>query len=123
MAIIDKINFGLSNIGKTGADLEKAIGVSHSVYSQWNTGKTKPSKRRLPDIAAFLGVSVEWLLSEETEIPATGNGNGVIGADSDKDEAIKLYQDAPQWLKDQVLALLKAEVSSRADSGKDPKVP
>lgn len=117
MAIIDKINLGLSNIGKTGADLEKAIGVSHSVYSQWNTGKTKPSKRRLPEIADYLGVTVEWLVDQE-KIPATKADDGV---GLERDEAIRLYQNAPQWLRDQILGLLKAEVSSREDSGKDPK--
>ena len=77
MAIIDRINLGLAKLGKSGSDLEKALGMSNSVYSQWNTGKTKPSKKRLPEIAEFLGVSVEWLLDdEETKKPATDNGDG-----------------------------------------------
>lgn len=77
MDIIDKINLGLTKAGKSGADLEKALGLSHSAYSQWNTRRTKPAKKRLPEIAAFLGVSVEWLLDdEETKKPATDSGDG-----------------------------------------------
>lgn len=48
MDAIDKINFYLSKKGKNGADLSRALGLSNSIYSQWNTRKTKPSNVRLP---------------------------------------------------------------------------
>lgn len=67
MNSIDKINLLLTKLGMTGADLERAIGVSQSVYSQWNTGRTTPSKRSLSKIAIVLGVSIEELLPDETK--------------------------------------------------------
>lgn len=65
MDTIDKINFYLAKSGKTGADLSRALGLSNSIYSQWNTKKTKPRKSKLPVIADFLGVTVEDLLPDE----------------------------------------------------------
>lgn len=65
MNTIDKINYFLFKQGKTGADLSRALGLSNSVYSQWNTGKTKPRKSKLTAIAEYLNVSVEDLLPDD----------------------------------------------------------
>lgn len=70
MSKIANINAYLQECGKTGADLAKAIGLSNSVYSQWNTGKNDVSNRNLPKIAAYftsqLGrtITVSDLLAE-----------------------------------------------------------
>ena len=113
MAIIDKINLGLSKIGKTGAELEKELGLSHSVYSQWNTGKTKPSKKRLPDIANYLGVTVEWLL-EETEIPPSkDDGN------DPKAELIQLIPGLTDREYQILLSTAKSLVESRPTADND----
>lgn len=68
MRTIDKINYYLRIIGKTGADLSRALGLSNSIYSQWNTGKSKPSPQRLPAIAEYLGVSVADILPDDEEV-------------------------------------------------------
>lgn len=65
MTTIEKINLALAKRQMSGADLERELGVSRSVYSQWNTGKTNPSKKRLVKIAEILGVSVESLLPDD----------------------------------------------------------
>lgn len=70
MDAIDKINFYLSKKGKNGADLSRALGLSNSIYSQWNTRKTKPSNVRLPAIAEYLGVSVEDIMPDDVAAPA-----------------------------------------------------
>lgn len=67
MDAIDKINYILAEKGLTGADLERMIGVSNSVYSQWNTKTTKPSKRSLLKVADALGVSVAYLLGNDEQ--------------------------------------------------------
>ena len=74
MDAIDKINFYLSKKGKNGADLSRALGLSNSIYSQWNTRKTKPSNVRLPVIAEYLGVSVEDLMPDDVAAPAASEG-------------------------------------------------
>lgn len=74
MDAIDKINFYLSKKGKNGADLSRALGLSNSIYSQWNTRKTKPSNVRLPAIAEYLGVSVEDIMPDDVDAPAASEG-------------------------------------------------
>lgn len=68
MRTIDKINYYLRIIGRNGADLSRALGLSNSIYSQWNTGKSKPSPQKLPAIAEFLGVSVADILPDDEEV-------------------------------------------------------
>lgn len=68
MDTIDKINYYLVKQGKTGADLSRALGLSNSIYSQWNTGKSKPKKSKLSVIAEYLGVSVEDILPDDEEV-------------------------------------------------------
>lgn len=74
MDTIDKINYYLVKQKKTGADLSRALGLSNSVYSQWNTGKTKPKKSKLMAIAEYLGVSVEDIMPDDVAAPAAPQG-------------------------------------------------
>mgnify|MGYP002639157881 CR=1 FL=1 len=74
MDAIDKINFYLSKNAKNGADLSRALGLSNSIYSQWNTRKTKPSNARLPAIAEYLGVSVEDIMPDDVAANAASEG-------------------------------------------------
>lgn len=62
MDIIDKINALLAANGKTGADMSRDLGFSNSIYSQWNTKKTKPSNKTLTKIAGYFDISVDDLL-------------------------------------------------------------
>ena len=89
---IDKINFYLSKKGKNRADLSRALGLSNSIYSQWNTRKTKPSNARLPAISEYLGVSVEGIMPYDVAAPAASEG-AKKAPDPEiegKDEKIKL---------------------------------
>ena len=75
MDAIDKINKLLTQKGMSGAELEKKIGVSNSVYSQWNTKATKPSNKSLVKVAAALGVDVSDILPDGDEKKPVPNGN------------------------------------------------
>ncbi len=68
MTTIEKINLALAKRQMSGADLERKLGVSRSVYSQWNTGRTNPSKKRLAQIAEILEVTVESLLPDDEAV-------------------------------------------------------
>lgn len=100
MNTIDKINYYLVKQGKTGADLSRALGLSNSVYSQWNTGKTKPKKSKLMAIAEYLGVSVEDIMPDDVAATAASQGakkapdpeiEGVM-KDEDLKEAVELLK-------------------------------
>lgn len=74
MDAIDKINRLLVLKGMSGAELEKKIGVSNSVYSQWNTKATKPSNKSLLKVAAALDVDVNDITADKNENKPTFDG-------------------------------------------------
>lgn len=74
MDAIDKINVFLAQRGMTGADLERKIGASNSVYSQWNTKTTKPSNKSLIKVAAVLGVDVTEIMPDAKKEKPTQKG-------------------------------------------------
>lgn len=99
MRTIDNINYYLSKQQKNGADLCEYLGVSSGVYSQWNTGRTRPRKSKLPVIAEFLGVSVNDLVGDDStqQEKPTAKGDGLIsGLPQDVQKIISLCQENPQ---------------------------
>lgn len=108
MDSIDKINLHLTRLGMSGADLEREIGVSNSVYSQWNTKSTKPSKKNLIKVAKLFGVDVAELMPDvgQKENPATESSevserdirllNWFRSLPAEKQKAILISQDAPK---------------------------
>lgn len=116
MGIIDRINAELTRQGKTGADLSRALGLSNSIYSQWNTGKVKPSKKNLGRIANYLGVSVDYLLgNEETPTP---EGEREITFD---DFTYAMYDEAKDLPPEKKQMLLEMARFMKADLEKDKK--
>ena len=63
MDVIDRINERLAIIGKNGAEMSRELGLSNSIYSQWNTRKTKPSKKTINLLASYLDTTPEYLLT------------------------------------------------------------
>ena len=55
--------------GLTQVDLARAIHVTQSAVSQWETGKTVPDLQQLYILSNFFGVSVDALTSEKGIIP------------------------------------------------------
>ena len=81
MTTIEKINFQLAKHNMTGADLERKLGVSRSVYSQWNTGKTKPSMKSLGRIAELFDISVADLLPDNEKTASATEAKAVTDDD------------------------------------------
>ncbi len=63
-SVIDRINLRLTEIGMSGAELARELGLSNSIYSQWNTGKTQPSKKTLVRIAKCLDIPIQELIPQ-----------------------------------------------------------
>lgn len=111
MDSIDKINAFLAIRGWSGADLERAIGASHSVYSQWNTRQTKPSNRSLVKVAKALGVDIAEVLPDKEDTKnghkntATTNSDGNSPSDIELLNAFKSSDEATQELIRRVLGL------------------
>jgi transcriptional regulator with XRE-family HTH domain len=67
LAIIKRIEIRLSEIGMSKADFYRQSGISSASFSQWNTGVHNPTEKKLQAAAECLGVSLEYLLGEETK--------------------------------------------------------
>jgi transcriptional regulator with XRE-family HTH domain len=77
LAIIKRIELRLTELGMSKADFYKLSGISSASYSQWNTGKYKPSESKLRSAAECLGVSFEYLCNgvrENTAKAPTAEG-------------------------------------------------
>lgn len=59
---------GLSQIA-----VGEKLGVAAAAVCQWETGKTYPDSRRLPEIAKLYGCTVDELLTEDVIVPG-GDG-------------------------------------------------
>lgn len=95
------------------ADFYRDCGISSGALSQWKSGQTQPSLSNINKIAKYLHVSPTWLLEGSLKAPTQYEELALETKIPDPvkvedEEFIRLYQAAPQWLKDQVRALLAA---------------
>jgi len=60
--------------GKTQKEVAKLFGIDRVNVTQWEGDTTRPDPDKLPRLAKFLGVSLDWLLKNE------GVGPGLSGA-------------------------------------------
>jgi len=90
MTTMDKINKLLKRRGMYGYQLTDALGLSRGVYSQWNSGVSKPSHRNLHRIADYFGVPyIDLLPDDETnEKTPAPQSEGLSGLDQDLVKAI-----------------------------------
>ena len=67
MGTLDRISFLLKEQRKTQKDLCEAIGIKKNAFTSWKNGSNESYRKHLPQIAEYLGVSVDYLLGK-TEI-------------------------------------------------------
>ena len=63
MSIIKRIIYILENKGLKRADLARHLNKSTGQISMWESRNTNPPAEFIPDIADFLGVSTEYILT------------------------------------------------------------
>jgi len=63
MNVSERIKQTRKRLGYSQDVLGAKVGVSRVAVSQWERGESSPSGRYLNDLAAALGVSVDWLLT------------------------------------------------------------
>lgn len=64
MSVLDIITQLLKDEGKTQKELCERIGISGNVFTDWKSGRLNSYKKYLPEIADYLGVSVDYLLGK-----------------------------------------------------------
>lgn len=65
MRLHEKILYCRKRAGLSQEALAERVGVSRQAVSKWETDESLPETGKLAALAAALGVSVDWLLSEE----------------------------------------------------------
>lgn len=67
MEILEKISKLLKEQGKKQKDLTDFLGLSGQAVTNWKNGNSNSYKKYLPQIAEFLGVGVDYLISNNEE--------------------------------------------------------
>lgn len=67
MKMSEKIQYSRRRAGLSQEQLADRLGVSRQAVSKWETGEAMPDATKLAPLAKALGVSVDWLLSEDDE--------------------------------------------------------
>ena len=70
--MLNKILKMLEDRGLQQRDLTDALGMSQQLFTDWKAGRSASYKKYLPQIAAFFGVTVDYLLSDAMEEPEKG---------------------------------------------------
>lgn len=65
MEILEKISKLLKEQGKKQKDLTDFLGISKNAFTDWKSGRINSYMKYLPQIAEFLGVGVDYLISNE----------------------------------------------------------
>lgn len=91
--------------------LEEAVGIGNGIIARWN--KSVPSADKLAAVAAFFGVSMEYLLTGKETAPAREE------PELSEDEVILLlaYRSLPEDQKRFVLRQLRAAAQAPEDQG------
>lgn len=106
LAIIKRIELRLTELGMSKADFYKKSGISSASYSQWNTGKYKPSEIKLRSASECLGVSFEYLAygvdDDDKKAPAN-NGKRSVSDDEIKFALFRGREDITDAMYQEVL--------------------
>ena len=73
MKLHEKIYYCRKKAGLSQDALSERLGISRQAVSKWETGESVPETGKLAALAAALGVSVDWLLSEDEPEEDSGN--------------------------------------------------
>ncbi|WP_441254362.1 LexA family protein [Aeromonas sp. A600620] len=71
MKINERIKQTRKRLGYSQEILGSRVGVSRVSISQWERGENTPNGRYLNELAAALGVTVDWLLTGEGDAPSS----------------------------------------------------
>ena len=88
LAIIKRIELRLAELRMSKASFYEITGISSASYSQWKTGKYKPSDAKLQKAADCLGLSLPYLRDGISATGSTADSKDVL-----EDVDIAFYGD------------------------------
>lgn len=87
MDILNKISILLKEQHKTQKELCEYLGIGKQAFTNWKSGATTSYQKKLPQIADFFNVSIDYLLGKETIISQPNNLNDLYIAVSLEEKA------------------------------------
>ena len=89
MRILDNISRILDEKKLKQKDLTDYLGISKNCFTDWKNGKSASYKKYLPQIAEFLGVSVDYLIGNEEPADNEKLSFALFGTSDVDDEVIE----------------------------------
>ena len=90
------------------AVLSENLHVSQQAASKWLTGKGKPHRVRLNELAEFLGVSAQWLASGQGEMTLPGEALPLETMSNLELEIIRLMREMSLQRRKDMVAIARA---------------
>ncbi|MDE6200340.1 MAG: helix-turn-helix domain-containing protein [Clostridiales bacterium] len=94
MTISNRIFALLKEQHKTQTDVANAIGVRQATVSAWKAQNTNPSADLIAPIAAYLGVSCDYLCTGEEYTPAARDVKQGIFGNGNNNNAVTIHDGA-----------------------------
>ena len=112
MTMVMRINALLAEKGISKSDFYAKCHVSSGAYSQWNTGKTTPSRKSVEMIAEYLNTTVEYLLTGEglKEKPASIKEDGLS---EEQIKVLRLFDSLTPQEQRALIATARGLIASR----------
>lgn len=116
LAIIKRIELRIAELGMSKAEFYKNSGISSASYSQWNTGRYKPTDKKLQQAADCLGVSLEYLRDGKEKAPTDSGERKDVLDDVDiafYGEYKELTEEDRATIRDMVSVMRKRRASEK----------
>lgn len=91
MKVLNNILFELKRTNKKQKDLTDYLGLQKNSFTEWKGGRSKSYMKYLPQIAAFLGVTVDYLLNADENKKSPDISQDSEMSERDRDAA-RLYR-------------------------------
>jgi len=96
MGIVENIFKLIQEKGLTPASVSKDTGISQALFSQWKSGKQKPSAEKLKILAQYFNISVGYLMNDEKTTVHDPEGNPIV-IDRETMDIIKKITQNPNY--------------------------
>ena len=127
MTTVEIINKLLKDKGISAAKMMNELGFSSGLYSQWKSGKQKPSREKLEKIANYFNVSVDYLLGTTPTVQAFDENDNVVVIDDETRDIIDSLRTNPEMkilfsvtkkaTKDDIIKAVKIIEALKDDEG------
>lgn len=117
MSTMDRIINVMKETGIKQKELCDYLGKGEMVFSNWKAGRSESYKKHLPQIAEFLGVSVDYLLGKEQKKEAVQTDSQ--SREEKIDELMSLYAKLSPERKEKALLAVYREYVAQQEENQD----